>query len=89
MMTCLWLICTSLAIIGSAYAGFAALLLKQFFAKAPSEEPNDAPSVTMLKPLCGAEPGLEANLLTFCNQTYSGHVQILLAFRIRPILLRE
>jgi ceramide glucosyltransferase len=81
MMTCLWLICTSLAIIGSAYAGFAALLLKQFFAKAPREEPNDAPSVTMLKPLCGAEPGLEANLLTFCNQTYSGHVQILLALQ--------
>src|SRR5208282_4645409 len=28
------------------------------------------PPVTVLKPLCGAEPGLYANLRTFCVQNY-------------------
>ena len=81
-MTCLWLICTSLAIIGSAYASFAAILLGRFFAKSPiTEEPIHAPLVTILKPLCGAEPELEANLTSFCNQIYPGQVQIVLGIQ--------
>ena len=82
IMTCLWLICTSLTIIGSAYASFAAILLGRFFARSPiTEEPIHAPLVTILKPLCGAEPELEANLASFCHQVYPGQVQIVLGIQ--------
>jgi len=32
--------------------------------------------VTVLKPLCGAEPGLDRSLRSFCEQQYAGGVQI-------------
>lgn len=32
--------------------------------------PRDVPAVTLLKPLCGAEPGLYAQLRSFCVQDY-------------------
>ncbi|HEV2272429.1 MAG TPA: bacteriohopanetetrol glucosamine biosynthesis glycosyltransferase HpnI, partial [Steroidobacteraceae bacterium] len=32
--------------------------------------------VTVLKPLCGAEPGLDHSLRSFCEQDYAGGVQI-------------
>jgi len=32
--------------------------------------------VTILKPLCGAEPGLDHSLRSFCEQSYGGAVQI-------------
>src|SRR5882757_7156386 len=34
------------------------------------------PAVTILKPLHGDEPGLLQNLASFCDQAYSGPVQI-------------
>jgi ceramide glucosyltransferase len=36
----------------------------------PAAEDGATPPVTILKPLCGAEPGLYENLRSFCNQTY-------------------
>src|SRR5690349_19079550 len=33
-------------------------------------------AVTILKPLCGAEPGLDHSLRSFCEQHYAGRVQI-------------
>ncbi len=39
---------------------------------------SDAPSVTILKPLHGAEPQLAANLRTFIGQDYAGAVEIIL-----------
>jgi ceramide glucosyltransferase len=33
-------------------------------------------SVTVLKPLCGAEPGLDGSLRSLCEQDYAGPVQI-------------
>jgi ceramide glucosyltransferase len=33
-------------------------------------------AVTVLKPLCGAEPGLDHSLRSFCEQDYAGGVQI-------------
>jgi ceramide glucosyltransferase len=38
---------------------------------------SDRAGVTMLKPLHGAEPGLYANLASFCVQHYSGPLQII------------
>lgn len=34
------------------------------------------PPVTVLKPLCGAEPGLDRSLRSFCEQEYAGGLQI-------------
>ena len=38
--------------------------------------PPQALPVTVLKPLCGAEPGLDHSLRSFCEQDYAGDVQI-------------
>jgi ceramide glucosyltransferase len=40
-------------------------------AAAPQQRP-----VTVLKPLCGAEPGLDHSLRSFCEQDYAGGMQI-------------
>lgn len=57
------------AVAGTGYQIAAALLLRRFVA-APSPAPHEWPPVTLLKPLCGAEPDLEANLRSFCQQAY-------------------
>ncbi len=41
---------------------------------------GDAPALTLLKPLCGAEPNLYENLRTFCRQDY-GEYQIVFGVR--------
>ncbi len=46
---------------------------------APARAPA-APPVTVLKPLCGAEPELYASLRSFCDQTYS---QFQIVFGVR------
>jgi ceramide glucosyltransferase len=71
------LICLS---ISGAYAVLAvvAMAWRRF---APAHEPVwDGPPVTLLKPLCGAEPGLYANLRSFCMQSYANY-QIVLGVR--------
>jgi ceramide glucosyltransferase len=40
-----------------------------------ASRPHAAP-VTVLKPLCGAEPGLDHSLRSFCTQDYAGEMQI-------------
>ena len=37
---------------------------------------QQALAVTVLKPLCGAEPGLDRSLRSFCEQEYAGGMQI-------------
>jgi ceramide glucosyltransferase len=71
----LWPICTFFTILGCAYALIAAGLLRQFAQKKVSTLPCK-PSVTILKPLYGDEPGLEANLASFYQQDYGGDVQL-------------
>lgn len=73
----LWLICSVIAIIGSAYAAIAAVLIhRQARLESPAGHPAP-PSVTMLKPLHGVEPQLRANLLSFDAQDYEGPLQII------------
>ena len=72
----LWLICTALAIVGCAYLVLAATLLRKLKDRA-SPPLRSAQAVSILKPLCGAEPGLETNLASFCAQVYPGAVQII------------
>ncbi len=71
----LWPILTLLTITGCAYALFAAALLRRF-AQKTAIPGLSSPGLTILKPLCGAESGLEANLATFCAQDYEGAVQL-------------
>jgi ceramide glucosyltransferase len=71
----LWLFFTLAAITGGIYALFAAALLRRFGEK-PAPMAGPAPNLTILKPLCGAEPGLEANLASLCDQDYGGAVQL-------------
>ena len=42
---------------------------------------SSGPSVTVLKPLCGLEPDLYANLRSFCEQEYPGDYQIVFGVR--------
>lgn len=76
MTSCLWLVCTLVAIIGSIYALLASFLVARF-ARRPKSILGSAENVTLLKPLYGAEAGLGANLVSFCDQEYPGHVQML------------
>lgn len=65
-----------LAATGCVYALIAAAAMRRF----PGEDASDAtvfPSITILKPLHGAEPGLHDKLASFCDQDYPGPVQIL------------
>ncbi len=61
------LVAASLA--GTAYQVAATVLLRRFVARAAAV-PAAFPPVTLLKPLCGDEPGLDANLRSFCRQGY-------------------
>ena len=61
---------TALAGAAAAYAVTAAFALRTRF-KSPALAPiQDAPGVTMLKPLCGAEHELYECLRSFCDQAY-------------------
>jgi ceramide glucosyltransferase len=79
----LWHICTALALIGCAHALFSLAVLRHFTlrllaAALPPVAPEAAPTVTILKPLHGAEPGLAANLASFMDQEHGAHLQVLL-----------
>ncbi|HVN44200.1 MAG TPA: bacteriohopanetetrol glucosamine biosynthesis glycosyltransferase HpnI [Steroidobacteraceae bacterium] len=60
---------TAIAALGMGYAIAAALAVR--IGRAPRAQPPAAlPPVTVLKPLCGAEPTLYEHLRTFCEQRY-------------------
>jgi ceramide glucosyltransferase len=75
MTTCLWLVCTLVAIIGSVYAVLAGVLTSKFAGQSlpPLQTAED---VTLLKPLYGAETELEQNLASFCAQDYAADVEL-------------
>lgn len=72
----LWPICTFFVILGSLYALIAAGLLWQFAQKTVAH-PSSNPPISVLKPLYGTEPELDANLTSFCQQNYGGQVQLI------------
>jgi len=59
---------------GCLFMLFAAALMWSSTRPQPAREP--APDLTILKPLHGDEAGLYENLASFCEQDYSGAVQI-------------
>jgi ceramide glucosyltransferase len=76
-VTTVWLICTALATIGCGYALYAAACVRSWGKLRPQPAGASPPSVSILKPLCGAEPGLLANLGSFTRQDYAGDVEII------------
>lgn len=68
----------AIACFGAAFNIAAALLIR---APAAPVAPDAWPSVTVLKPLHGAEPALAANLASFFNHDYPAPVQIVFGAR--------
>ncbi|MGH7015524.1 MAG: bacteriohopanetetrol glucosamine biosynthesis glycosyltransferase HpnI [Caulobacteraceae bacterium] len=66
----------ALAITGCGFQIIVLLAAERFFAR-PAKVPTGAPSINILKPLCGAPAGLEEALASFCDQAWGGPVQIL------------
>ncbi|MCK2052778.1 bacteriohopanetetrol glucosamine biosynthesis glycosyltransferase HpnI [Methylobacterium sp. 37f] len=66
-----------IALVGCVYGLTAAALAGRFARKAAPALGDGAPSVTILKPLCGIEPNLYENLETFCQQAYAAPVQVI------------
>lgn len=67
-----------LALAGSAYQVLAGLRIAVFRSLPLAESAADALPVTLLKPLHGAEPGLEVALSSGLDQDYPGDVQMVL-----------
>jgi ceramide glucosyltransferase len=55
-----------------------AIVATRGFARTKTIAPAQRPSVTILKPVCGADPELYENLVSFCRQDYGGPVQIVI-----------
>ncbi|MGO4571655.1 bacteriohopanetetrol glucosamine biosynthesis glycosyltransferase HpnI [Microvirga sp. 2TAF3] len=76
MLSWLIIICLIAAGLGCLHMIVAAVLVGRFVRRKTAVR-NDSPSVTILKPLCGNEPRLMENLVSFCVQDYSGPVQVI------------
>jgi ceramide glucosyltransferase len=77
VIAALGIVCLVLALAGLAYLLFAIASTVGIARRPLPPAPNAAPSVTILKPLHGAEPGLLENLASFCRQHYGGPVQMI------------
>src|SRR5438132_5562034 len=65
-----------IAIVGCGYLLAATVLVGRFARTQTPRTPATTPTVTILKPLYGDDPGLFDNLLSFAEQRYAGAVQI-------------
>jgi ceramide glucosyltransferase len=75
--------CVATATVGCIYAVIAAALTHRFGRAAQRTAANPQPAVTILKPLCGREPGLLGRLLAFTHQDYDAPVQMVFGTRNR------
>lgn len=66
--------------VAAGYAVLALLAVLVWQRRHAATDAVAAPAVTILKPLCGAEPGLYENLRSFCEQR---HPQFQLVFGVR------
>jgi ceramide glucosyltransferase len=66
----------------TGYAVLALIAVSVWHRRRAPTLPLPLPAVTVLKPLCGAEPGLYANLRSFCEQSYPEY-QIVFGVRDR------
>jgi ceramide glucosyltransferase len=67
---------TVIAMIGVAYTIAATALAGRWRPSGAAQAPADAPAITMLKPLHGAEPALEAKLRGFLDQDYPATIDM-------------
>ncbi|MFL4968067.1 MAG: bacteriohopanetetrol glucosamine biosynthesis glycosyltransferase HpnI [Xanthobacteraceae bacterium] len=72
----LWLVFFAGAMLGCLFMTVAVMLVSSF-ARSWQAAGGPEPAVTVLVPLHGNEPGLFDNLAAFCDQDYSGEVQII------------
>ena len=56
--------------VAAGYAVLALVAVAVWQIRRTARAPSKLPPVTVLKPLCGAEPGLYENLRSFCQQDY-------------------
>ena len=56
--------------VAAGYAVLALVAVIVWRIRRTVKTPSKLPPVTVLKPLCGAEPGLYENLRSFCQQDY-------------------
>jgi ceramide glucosyltransferase len=69
-------LCAAGATLGIIYNLFAAILVVRF-ERPPRSQPSVLPSVTVMKPLHGSEPGLFTRLASLCSQDYPGKIQMI------------
>jgi ceramide glucosyltransferase len=77
MMNLLAGVATVASLMGAIYMVAAISAVRRFAGERPVV-PQRAPSVTILKPVCGADPELYENLVSFCRQDYRGPLQIVI-----------
>lgn len=70
----------AVSLLGVVYTLGAGLAVRWLFSRAPLH-PARAPSVSVLKPLCGDEAGLAERVAQVCDQDYPGKVQIIFGVR--------